>query len=76
MESTLLYTFMSKYYFNVCSRVFDIFEPLGIDQIERSKEMRIIDFDTLTSDEVRQLQQIAEVEAYNQMTAQLIDDIS
>ena len=73
-QRTNLRRVMSKYYFNICSRVFDIFEPLGIDQIERSKEMKITDFDIITSEEVRQLQDIAETEAYNRITTQLIDN--
>ena len=48
LERALCCSKLSQYYLVSCKRIYDIFEPLGIEQIYRTKQVKVVTFFRIT----------------------------
>ena len=72
-ERSLACQKITSYYRDCCLRIFSIFEPLGVEQVNRTKEVKIGLFRTLKKREVIDLVNIAMNEASTRFSQELED---
>jgi len=72
-ERSLASDRLTAYYRDCCLRIFSIFEPLGVEQISRTKEVKVTLFRTLKRKEVNDLANTAMNEASAQFSQELKD---
>ena len=71
LDRSLCYRQMTQHYKECCLRLYTIFEPLGIEQIYRTKEVTLRIFRNIKREDVIQLMNVSLNEAHSRFSQEL-----